>query len=227
MANIFGSVVVYSDRPYKVGDWISLAGIEGTVEEIGVRSTRIRTFDKTLVSVPNKTVTNENIQNYSQMDMRRVKLTLGLSYESTPEQVRQVVSDIRQLLADTDGVDQEFWAVNFTDFGASSLDVMIYCFTSTTDWVKYLEIRQGLLLSIMDICERRRVEIAYPTQTLYHKLPEDSGLPAALSRPDDPQRPRKDATPRGPAPASDPMTSKDPGPRPPAEFDTADSGDGE
>jgi MscS family membrane protein len=216
VANIFGSLVVYSDRPYKVGDWIALSGVEGTVEEIGVRSTRIRTFDKTLVSVPNKVVTNENIQNYSQMNLRRIKLTLGLSYESSPDQMRSVVGDIRQLLADTEGVDQGFWAVNFTDFGASSLDVMVYCFTSTTDWVEYLEIRQGLLLSMMDICERRGVEIAFPTQTLYHKLPDDTGLPAELARDYRPSSPRRSPAPRDPGPPSDPQSRNDPGPRPSA-----------
>jgi len=185
------------------------------VEEIGVRSTRIRTFDKTLVSVPNKTVTNENIQNYSQMTVRRIKLTLGVSYESSPDQVRQVVEDIRQLLRDNPGIDQGFWLVNFTDFGASSLDILIYCFTGTTNWSEYLDIRQALLLDIMDVCDRRGVEIAFPTQTLYHKLPgDDTGLPLELTGGDQPSSPLR-ARPR---PQS--------GSAPQAEFDTADDDDG-
>jgi MscS family membrane protein len=178
VANVFGSFVVFSDRPYKIGDWIKLAGIEGTVEEIGIRSTRIRMFDKALVSVPNKIVTNESIYNYSEMTARRIDLSIRLSYETAPEQILAVVQDIRALLKGHPGIDQEYWVVNFTELNTYSLDLIVYCFSRSTVWEEYLEVRQDLLLRILDICRRHGARIAFPSSVVYSREPgSDAALP--------------------------------------------------
>ncbi len=184
VANVFGSFVVFADRPYKIGDWIQLAGIEGTVEQIGIRSTRIRMFDKALVSVPNKIVTNESIFNYSEMPVRRISLNVGLSHACEPEQILAVVQDIRELLRTHPGIDQEYWVTSFSELSAYSLDVLVYCFTRSTVWEEYLDVRQDLLLRIMAICRTHQAEIAFPTSTVYYRQPQDpAGLPpASLAR---------------------------------------------
>jgi MscS family membrane protein len=183
VANIFGSFVIYSDRPYKVGDWIKIGGTEGTVEEIGIRSTRIRCFDKTMVLIPNKQVTNESIQNFSEMPVRRIKLYVGLTYETSTGDIQSAVERIRELLRTHPGIDQAFWLVNFTEMGAYSLDVMIYCFTKTTIWGEYLDIRQEILLKILDMCDEMGIEIAFPSSTIYYKAAtgnSESSLPVDL-----------------------------------------------
>jgi len=167
LANIFGSIMILLDRPFGLGDWIKTGDLEGTVEEVGFRSTRIRTFAKTLITVPNSVIANQAINNYSRMPKRRIKLTIGLTYDTTPEQMRQAVEKIRELLRSHPAIHQEFWLVNFTDFGASSLDIMVYCFTTTTVWGEYLDARQDLCLKIMDILEGMGLEIAFPSRTVY------------------------------------------------------------
>lgn len=179
VANVFGSFVVFSDKPYKIGDWIQIAGIEGTVEEIGIRSTRIRLFDQALVSVPNKTVTNESIYNYSEMPIRRISLDLRLALDTQPEQVLAVVKDTRELLKGHAGIDQEYWVVSLSELSVYSLDVIVYCFTRSTVWEEYLEVKQDLLLRIMDICRRHGARVAMPTSTVYYQG-EQVALPAGL-----------------------------------------------
>jgi len=169
LSNIFGSLMIILDRPFHIGDWIKAGDLEGTVEEVGFRSTKIRTFAKTLISVPNSTLTNMAIDNFSRMPRRRIKLTVGVTYEATPQQMRDAVAGIRALLRNHPAIDQEFFLVNFTDFGASSLDIMVYCFTTTTVWGEYLAAREELCLQIMELLEGMGLEIAFPTRTLYVK----------------------------------------------------------
>lgn len=167
IANIFGSLMILFDRPFKVGDWILAGDIEGTVEEIGFRSTRIRTFAKTLITVPNNGIANMPIDNFSRMPKRRIKLTVGVTYDTTPGQMSDLVQNIRDLLNNHPDIDQEFHLVNFTDFGSSSLDIMVYCFAATTAWGDYLATRQDLCLRIMQILEEMDLEIAFPSRTVY------------------------------------------------------------
>ncbi|MCK4509673.1 MAG: mechanosensitive ion channel family protein, partial [Desulfuromonadales bacterium] len=141
VSNIFGSLMIIFDRPFHVGDWIKAGDLEGTVEEVGFRSTKIRTFAKTLIAVPNNIIANMPLDNFSRMPKRRIRLTVGVSYDATPTQMREAVSRIRELLKTHPAIDQEFFLVNFTDFGASSLDIMVYCFTTTTVWGEYLDAR--------------------------------------------------------------------------------------
>jgi len=167
LSNIFGSLMILLDRPFLIGDWIKAGNLEGTVDEIGFRSTRIRTFAKTQITIPNSALMNMAIDNYSRMPKRRIKLTVGLTYATKPAQMRQAVADIKQMLSEHPAIEQSFFLVNFTDFGASSLDIMIYCFTTSTVWVEYLEARQDVCLKTMDLLENLGLEIAFPSQTLY------------------------------------------------------------
>lgn len=185
VANIFGSFVIYTDRPYRVGDWIKIGSVEGTVEEIGIRSTRVRKFDKTLVFLPNKDVANESIQNFSEMPIRRIKVYVGLSYDASTAQIKEVIQRTRQMLRDHPAISQKFWMVNFTEMSASTLDMLVYCFTTTTVWKEYMDNRQDVLLKIIDICNDVGVEIAFPSRTIYHRSPEVhpmAGLPDEFKR---------------------------------------------
>jgi MscS family membrane protein len=170
VANLVGTVNILSDRPYKVGDWISVgSGIDGDVEEIGFRSTKIRMFDKTLMTVPNGTLATETIKNWSQMPKRRIKMTLGLTYDAKPDEMRDFLKRVEKLLQEDEGVDQDYMLVQFTDFGPSSLDVFLYYFAATTVWKDYLETRQRVNLKIMELVEEMGLEFAYPTQTMHLK----------------------------------------------------------
>jgi len=179
VSNIFGSLMIIFDRPFHVGDWIKAGDMEGTVEEVGFRSTKIRTFAKTLISVPNNIIANLALDNYSRMPKRRIRLTVGVSYDTTPKQMREAVKRIRELLKIHPAIDQEFFLVNFTDFGASSLDIMVYCFTTTTVWGEYLDAREDVCLKIMDTLAELGLEIAFPSTTVYLRQ-EDTEATAVI-----------------------------------------------
>jgi len=178
LSNVFGSIMIILDRPFHIGDWVKAGEIEGIVEEVGFRSTKIRTFAKTLISIPNSTLTNMAIDNFSRMPKRRIKLNVGVTYETTPEKMREAIGRIRTMLAEHPAIDQEFFLVNFTDFGASSLDIMVYCFTSTTVWGEYLDAREDVCLKIMGILEELGLEIAFPSRSVYLRGKEQDMLPA-------------------------------------------------
>jgi len=167
IANLFGGVTILADRPFRAGDWITFERTEGVVEEIGLRSTRIRTFAKTVVSVPNQTLANATVENHSLMPRRRVKLTVGVTYDTTPGQLRELVRRVEELLRGHAEVHQEFMLVKFIDFGPSSLDLLVYYFTAATDWDRHLSVRQQINLAIMDIVEGMGLSIAFPTQTVH------------------------------------------------------------
>jgi len=178
LANLFGGVTILVDRPFKSGDWITLSGADGVVEEVGLRSTRIRTFAKTLISIPNSTLANATVENHSLMPKRRIKMTVGVTYDTTPDQMREAVQRIETYLRENDQIHQEFLMVKFTQFNDSSLDLLVYCFTVTTDWVKHLQARQDVQLRIMDILGDMGLSIAFPTQTVH--LEGESVDPNAL-----------------------------------------------
>ena len=167
LANLFGSIMILIDRPFHVGDWITFPGGDGVVEEVGMRSTRIRTFAKTVVSIPNQALANATVENHSLMPKRRIKFTLGVTYESTVDQVTGLVERIEGYLKSSPDIDQEFMLVKFTTFNDSSLDIFVYCFTVTTDWTKHLSVKQDVNLKIMSLVEEMGMGIAYPTQTLH------------------------------------------------------------
>lgn len=177
LANLFGSMMILIDRPFHVGDWITFSGGDGVVEEIGLRSTRVRTFAKTVVSIPNAALANATVENHSLMPKRRIKFTLGVTYESTVDQVKTLVQRIEDYLKSNSDIDQEFMLVKFTTFNDSSLDLFIYCFTVTTDWTQHLSVKQDVNLKIMTMVEELGMGIAYPTQTLHLVENQSADLP--------------------------------------------------
>lgn len=166
IANFFGSLVVALDRPFKVGEVVRIGSNEGTVEDIGLRSTKLRTPQRTLITIPNKSVAGEAIVNMTRMPQRRVEQTLGLTYDTTPEQMEAILGDIRQILKGEPGVHQDPVVVNFTNYGASSLDIFVLYFTSDPNWAKHLELRERINLKIMRAVAARGLSFAFPTQTI-------------------------------------------------------------
>ena len=169
LSNLFGALMVYMDKPFKVGDWIRSPdkSIEGTVEEIGWRVTRIRTFDKRPLYVPNSLFTQIVVENPSRMSNRRIKETFGLRY-SDMHQVDGIIKAVREMLMQHPDIDQrQTLIVNFNYFNDSSLDFFIYTFTKTTNWVLYHEIKQDVLLKVAGIVEQQGAEFAFPTRRLH------------------------------------------------------------
>jgi MscS family membrane protein len=169
LANFFGGLTIYLDRPFGVGEWIRSPdkSIEGTVEYISWRHTRIRAFNKNPIYVPNSVFTTIVVENPSRMSHRRIKETIGLRYDDFPV-VAAIVADIKAMLREHPGIDQtQTLIVNFNQFGPSSLDLMVYTFTRTIVWVEYHEVKQDVLLKIGEIIARHGAEIAFPTQTLH------------------------------------------------------------
>jgi MscS family membrane protein len=167
IANVFGSIVVAIDQPFKIGEFVQIGSLKGTVEDIGLRSTKLRTPERTLIIIPNKSVASDPVTNYSRMPQRRVDLTIGLTYDTTPEQMEAILGDIRSILKDDPGVHQEFSAVNFLSYGASSLDIQIIYFTSDPAILKAFELREAINLKIMRAVLARGLSFAFPTQTVH------------------------------------------------------------
>jgi MscS family membrane protein len=169
LANFFGGLTVYLDRPFAVGDWIRSPDkqIEGTVETIGWRLTRIRTFDKRPLYVPNQIFTQIAVENPSRMSHRRISETIGLRYDDLAV-LPAIVDDIRNMLIQHPEIDHtQTLIVNLNQFGEYSLDLMIYTFTRTTAWVDYQVIKQDVLLKIAAIIDRHGAQIAFPTRISY------------------------------------------------------------
>ncbi|WP_289101128.1 mechanosensitive ion channel family protein [uncultured Marinobacter sp.] len=169
LANFFGGFIIHLDRPFKVGDWIRSPdrNIEGTVEHIGWRLTTIRTFDKRPLYVPNAVFTTIAVENPSRMTNRRISETIGIRYADV-HSMQKIVEEIREMLKNHEEIDSnQTLIVNFLAFNASSLDIMLYTFTKTTEWVRFHEIKEDVLLKVSDIIESHGAEIAFPTRTLH------------------------------------------------------------
>ncbi len=168
LANFFGGLMIYLDRPFSVGDWIRSPdrNIEGTVEFIGWRQTRIRTFDKRPLYVPNAIFNSITVENPSRMKNRRIYETIGIRYDDIGH-MNKIVSDVKTMLMQHPDIDSnQTLIVNFNEFSASSIDFFVYTFTQTTDWIKFHDIKQRILLEIAAIIEANQSEMAYPTQRL-------------------------------------------------------------
>lgn len=169
LANFFGGLMIYLDRPFKVGDWIRSddKSIEGTVESIGWRLTCIRTFDKRPLYVPNSIFNTISIENPSRMTNRRIKETMGIRYDDA-NKMATIIEQVKTMLINHPEIDSDqTLIVNFNGFAASSIDFFIYTFTKTTDWIRFHEIKQDVLLKIVEIIERNDAEFAFPTSTLH------------------------------------------------------------
>jgi MscS family membrane protein len=169
LANFFGGLVVYLDRPFVVGDWIRSPdkNIEGTVENIGWRQTRIRTFDKRPLYVPNSTFSLISVENPSRMSHRRINETIGVRYDDFSK-LPDIIAEVKEMIANHDDLDMsQTCMVNFNQFGPSSLDFFIYTFTKTVDWKIFHNVKQDVLFKIMAIIESHGAEVAFPTHTVH------------------------------------------------------------
>lgn len=167
LANFFGSITIFADRPFKIGDWIKVGGVEGVVEEVGFRTTRVRTFYNSLVSVPNSQVATTDIDNYGMRQYRRLRTVLNLTYSTSPEQMEAFVEGIKGIIKANKHFRQDFYEVHFNSFGAHSLDVLIYVFFDVPDWSTELQQRHNFFLEILRLAKELGVEFAFPTQTLH------------------------------------------------------------
>lgn len=169
LANFFGGLMIYLDRPFAVGDWIRSPdrNVEGTVESIGWRLTVIRTFDQRPLYVPNSAFATIALENPSRMRNRRIYETIGVRYSDVGK-VKEIVDDVRTMLSEHPDIDTgRTLIVNFNSFAASSMEFFVYTFTKTTNWVEYHKIKEAVLLEIADIVDRHGAEFAFPTQTLH------------------------------------------------------------
>ena len=169
LANFFGGLIVYLDRPFAEGDWIRSPDrqFEGTVENIGWRVTVIRNFQSQPIYVPNSVFTTVIVENPSRMENRRIHETIGLRYSDLTN-MDKVVNEVEAMLRQHEAIDADrTLMVNFNKFGASSLDFFIYCFTRTTQWVEFHKVKQEVMLRIADIIEANHAEIAFPTSTVH------------------------------------------------------------
>ncbi|MEA3498977.1 MAG: mechanosensitive ion channel family protein [Campylobacterota bacterium] len=166
-ANLFGSLVIFTDKPFRVGEWIKTPDVEGTIESIGIRSTKVRTFAQALVTVPNASLANSAILNWSRMGKRRIKMNVGLTYDTSGETVEKIIEDIKNMLTNHNDIHQGTIHIYFSAFGDSSLNIFCYYFTKTTNWGEFMKVREDTYLKIMKIVEQNGSGFAYPTQTLH------------------------------------------------------------
>lgn len=166
LANAFGGAVLITEKPFTLGDWILVDGVEGTVEDINFRSTKIRKFNKSVVTVPNSIVAISNIINYSKRDIRRISYDLKLNIETPIDKIRLVVSDVKQMLIEHSGIDNETIFVNFSKFDESSLNIFLYFFTNTSIWSEYLLLAEDTNFKILEILEKNDVKLAVPMQVI-------------------------------------------------------------
>lgn len=160
IANVFGSLVIYTDRPFRVGDWVEIGDVEGTVEEIGIRSTRIRCFDRSIISVPNKSVSGTYIQNNSAMTSRRIQLALIADYTTPADKLSQALAAVRELIAADKEISTDGVAVSLDQFGPTGIHLLIQCFTHSVHWLEYLKVRENLMLGILQQLEQLGVNLA-------------------------------------------------------------------
>lgn len=177
--NLLGGISILVESRFKLGDWVKVEGVvEGTVEEIGFRSTRLRQFNQVAVTVPNNAFADHAVINYSTMPHRRIYWKIGLEYSTTVAQMKQIVDELKDWLEKHDGFVTDNRAVNhiYIDaFNDSSIDMMVYCFTETTDWQEWLALKQELAFEIKKIVEDTKSGFAFPSRSIYlENLPADA-----------------------------------------------------
>ncbi len=166
LENLFGSFTIFLDKPFVVGDMVRVAGITGVVEKVGFRSTRLRTLEKSFVTLPNRKMIDSELDNLTMRTFRRGHFTLGLTYSTSSQQLKTIVADIQHYIDDHPNTNSE-GLVRFHDFGASSLDIMVLFFVDTMDWTVYLDVKQEILYRIIDIVTGHGADFAFPTTSVH------------------------------------------------------------
>ena len=186
LGNLLGSVTVLVDRPFEIGDWIRTDEVEGTVEMVGMRSTRVRTFYNSLVTVPNSVLVTAVVDNMGRRRYRRIKTMLGLQYDTSPEQIEAFCEGIRELIRRHPYTRKDYYHVYFNKFTNSSLEVLLYCFIECPDWAMELRERHRLFVDILKLADGLGVAFAFPTRTVHLHHEDASGtqpMPLELGEP--------------------------------------------
>ncbi|MFC7394179.1 mechanosensitive ion channel family protein [Scopulibacillus cellulosilyticus] len=168
VSNLFGGLVIITESPFTIDDWIQTPSVEGTVEDISFRSTKIRTFTQAVVTVPNSTLVNEAITNWSRMGKRRILFNLQLDIHTPKDKMVNCAASIREMLKSRNDIDQETILVHFYQFSPSSLDIQLYFFTKTTTYDEWLEVNEQVNTEILAILEKHQVDLAVPIQKTYN-----------------------------------------------------------
>ena len=166
LENLLGSFTIFFDKPFTFGDIITVGGITGVVEKVGFRSTRIRTFDKSIVTVPNKNLVNAELDNLGVRPVRRVKFNIGLTYATSVEQIKGIVHDIQQLIDEHPQTNQD-GRVRFQEFGASSLDILVMFYVDSPSWETLIDVKQEINYSIIEIVKKHKSDFAFPSTSVY------------------------------------------------------------
>jgi len=165
--NIFGGIVILLDKPFAVGDWIMTPSVEGTVEEMSFRSTKVRTFPNALVTVPNSVLANEALTNWTRMKKRQITFRLGVTYTTPRKKLQSIITRIKELLDNHPEIHPDTIFVRFDQFNDSSLDIFLYFFTKTTVWAEFLQVKEDINFKIMEILEKEGVSVAFPSRSIY------------------------------------------------------------
>lgn len=173
LENVFGTFTVLLDQPFQLGDWITIDGIDGTVEQVGFRSTRIRTFYNSIITVPNRHFISAKVDNWGARSYRRIKTTLGVTYDTPPEKVEAFCEGIRELIRQHPCTRKDYYQVYFTGFGASCLEILVYAFVVTPDWSSELREKHRLFADILRLAERLGISFAFPTTSVHMVQAED------------------------------------------------------
>ena len=180
VANIFGSLTVLLDRTFQIGDWVVIGDVEGSVEAVGIRSTRIRTFYNSLVSVPNSQLLTVSVDNMGARRYRRLKMMIAVAYDTPPEKIDAFCAGIRQLIREHPYTRKDYYHVWLNEFADASLNILLYCFHEVPDWATELRERHRLFLDIIRLAHRLGVEFAFPTHTVYlrqDQMPRHEPIP--------------------------------------------------
>lgn len=221
LSNIFGSLTVMIDRPFEIGDWILTEGVEGTVEKMGLRSTKIRTFNNSLMTVPNSLLITAKVDNMGRRQFRRVKTVVGVQYDTTPEQIDAFCEGIRELIRRQPYTRKDYYQVYLNEFNSSSLDILVNLYLDCNDWSVELRERHRLFVDIVRLAKRLGVQFAFPTQTIHLYQEEAAPFPGAEELPEESGR-RAAAEIAGPLPMPNERRGlvDFPGPHPYEDIDT-------
>ena len=166
LENLLGSFTIFLDRPFTVGDIVSIGTITGVVEKVGFRSTRLRTFDKSLVTVPNKKMVDAELDNLGLRPVRRAKFNLGLTYDTSQNQIKKIVEEIQNMIDEHPMTNQD-GRVRFMEFGGSSLDIMVIFYVDSADWDDFINTKEDINYKIMEIVEKHNSSFAFPSRSIY------------------------------------------------------------
>jgi MscS family membrane protein len=167
LGGIFASIAIFLEKPFVVGDYVEVLGVQGTISDVGLRSTRITTVDRTMVSVPNRKIVENVIDNWARRNARRTVLSFGLEYGTPQESIEDLLGHLRMVFGADPEIEKDTWSVHFRGFGESSLDIEMILYLQTTDYRQWLSMRERVALLVMREIETRGLSFAFPTRTVH------------------------------------------------------------